>query len=192
MISVMNIHLYIFITSLILVIITIILLISLFTKYNLKKVNDIGVLITLFIFSSFLYINKQYSSIFSKNINYSNLFYWSGLLLFCYAYFISFIDSIQYSSIHFLILSILFLIGSCLYILNSVVNKTYTIDNQIFSLYDSIFYTISALYYVFYYFSNNFSDILIGVILFLIGRFITLYIAYNNLITKEETHIKLN
>lgn len=187
----MNIHLYIFIISIIFLIITIISFISLLTKYKLKKINDICALIMICLFSTYLYINNQYTGIFLKNTNNTNIFSWTGVILFCYAYLVAFIDRIKYSRINLLILSVLFLIGSCLYILQSIINKNYTLDNHIFSLFDSIFYALSSLYYVFYYFTNNFTHILIGLFLFLIGRLVALCIAYNNLTNKKIIHMHL-
>ena len=188
----MNIHLYIFVVTVIFTIITCISFGSLFKKDNLKKINDIGSLLVVILYSTFLYFYKDYSDIFSNKNDYMYFFYWSGIILYCYGYFLAFVDTIKYSSINFLIFSTLFLVGSLLFLYHSlIVEKNYSLNNHIFSLYDSVFYTLSSLFYLIYYYYNKFIYIFIGTVFLLIGRFISLYIGYNNLKTKKLNNIKL-
>ena len=175
----MELNQYVFLTHIIFTVITSFYLISLFlskSKIN-DNINRLGAWIMFLLFSSYLYIYDDYSSLFT---NKSSLFYWSGLLCFCYAYAIG-AAQFKFSNINYIFAMILFCIGSLSYLYQSmIIEKNYTLDNHVYSFWDNIFYLISSVLYLIYGYIDNFYILLAGVIFFLIGRLLSLYISYRN------------
>ena len=119
----MELNQYVFLTHIIFTIITAFYLISLFlskSKIN-DNINRLGAWIMFLLFSTYLYIYDDYSSLFT---NESSLFYWSGLLCFCYAYAIG-AAQFKFSNINYIFAMILFCIGSLSYLYQSTIHVKY-------------------------------------------------------------------
>lgn len=175
----MELNQYVFLTHIIFTIVTAFYLFSLFlTKSKLNdNINRIGAWIMFILFSTYLYIYDDYRSLFTDK---SSLFYWSGLLCFCYAYVIG-AGQFKFSNSNYIFGMILFSVGSLSYLFQSIIiDKNYSLDNHVYSFWDNLFYLISSLLYLVYAYINNFYILLSGVIFFMMGRLLSLYISYRN------------
>ena len=125
-----------------------------------------SVLITVSLIYSILYTTKLY-------INRSdNILIWTGIILYCYGSFSSFISTINANKFMNVFTSVLFLIGSLLFLYDSIrINenllKNYKFISSIFSLFGSICFILSTFLKIPYM-------VRIGWVFYIIGMVISL------------------
>lgn len=177
---------YFFITHIILTILAFVFLYGILvkkTKY-ITLLNKINSLTRLFIFVSFIFIIKVYTSIFNDT--------YSGYILYLLAIISIVIGYIGLSTYYFnnninfyQFAMIMFLIGISFLLYKSVIiDKNISLDNHAYSFWDSVIYFISFSMLLLYGFNNDYRFLLSGILILIVGRLLSVYIAYQPLKSK--------
>lgn len=158
----------------IILIINSILFITSFVPYQKRKTNKI--LDKTITSISFIYLAIYTITLYNYDSLYTNkdnfLFFITGIILFCYGLFASFISNIVYHKFIFISSTIAFIIGSLSFLIHSIIKygiySIYTLSSFLFLL-GSFSFLLHDLYNIKY-------SISIGWFLFIVGRLV-LYIS---------------
>ena len=183
--NIQTIHLVMLIFSIIFMLISTNSLILAFIKNNfLSFLGKINQWIILILYTLTLYNYPSYLKLFTK---YTTFFDYLGVILCCYGYYGDALNSLNNYKTTEISSIICFILGLLCFIVSSLFNKNTSLNNNnIFSFYDSLCYLIGAIMFLMYSVNNKFIYKLGGLLLFLIGRWISIYIAYINYIKVQN------
>ena len=179
---------YFFITHVILTILAFVYLYGILvkkTKYT-TLINKINSITRFFIFLSFIFILKEYTSIFNDTyIGY--ILYLLAIISICIGYvglsmfyFNNNINFHQFAMIMFLI-AISFLLYKSV-----MIDKNFSLNNHAYGFWDSVIYFISFFTLLLYGFNLDYRFLVSGIVILIIGRLLSVYITYKPLKTKYK------
>ena len=126
------------------------------TKYT-TLINKINSITRFFIFFSFIFILKEYSSIFNDKIN----FHQFAMVMFLIA-----VSFLLYKSV--------------------IIDKNFSFNNHAYSFWDSVIYFISFFTLLLYGYNLDYRFLVSGILILIIGRLLSVYITYKPLKTKYK------
>tara|TARA_Y100000816_G_scaffold274562_1_gene241968 strand:- start:16429 stop:17055 length:627 start_codon:yes stop_codon:yes gene_type:complete len=149
-----------------------------------RSILKIGSYTMLALYSTYLYIFHSYKKLFSDK---TALLFWTGTILFCYGYLIyalqahgQLLAKTKRYIFNHTFANILFVAGSLCFVLDSVfLDKNYTTDNHVFSFMDSMCYLVTCILFLVHDYIKKTIVMKTAMVIFVLGRLISLYIAYN-------------
>lgn len=155
------------------------------SKYK-DLTNKVNVLLRLIIHISFIYFCYKYKTILFK-YNDEYLLYLIAVLIITIGYVVLSIFYFYKNNNYYIGSLILFIFAMILFLIRiKFFNNNNSLHNIFYSYTDCLIYLIAFILLLIYGFNGNYNLLFIGVIIDIIGRFISIYICYQNFLDNES------